>query len=255
MINNKLKLFCVLAIFITPMFTPAQTDKKFYFENISIPQGLSNTQVWDIVQDKYGFLWVSTQDGLNRYDGYKFKVFKNDPEDKTTLPNNKLHGLLIDKQGTLWISTESGLCRYDRVNETFVTMLTDSSRPNSGANLIFNIFEDSKNRMWVGTANGIYLFDKVSGKFELTYLKNKDNKTPTSGLTFAFLESSSGDIYSGYLFSGLVKYNESTKLFESINIPKTKKWTIGRLPILNLFEDKTGKIWICHIFGLFTYDT
>ena len=106
MINNKLKLFCVLAIFITPMFTPAQTDKKFYFENISIPQGLSNTQVWDILQDKYGFLWVSTQDGLNRYDGYKFKVFKNDPEDKTTLLINKLHGLLIDKQGNNYYLTE-----------------------------------------------------------------------------------------------------------------------------------------------------
>ena len=255
MIYEKLKIMFVLILFALSITISAQTDKKFYFENISIPEGLSNNQVWDIVQDKYGFLWVSTQDGLNRYDGYEFKIFKNDPEDKTTLPNNKLHGLLIDTDENLWISTESGLCKYDRINDTFITLLPDSSRPNAGSNVIFNVFEDSKNRIWVGTTDGIYLFDSNTNKFELMFIKNGDNKTPTSGLTNAFLETSSGDIYSGYYFAGLLKFNETTKLFEEINIPESKKWVLRGQPIISLFEDKTGKIWLCHVFGLFTYDT
>ena len=256
MLVKRFSIICVIATILISFVTNAQSNKKFYFENISIPDGLSNTQVWDLVQDKYGFLWVSTNDGLNRYDGYEFKIFKNDPEDKTTIPNNKLHGLLIDKEGTLWISTESGLCKYDRTNETFVNFLPDSIRPNAGSNKIFNVYEDSKKRIWVATANGIFLFDRKTNKFELTYLKNKDNKTPTSGLTIPFLETSAGDIYSFYQFSnGLIKFNESTKLFERITIPKSKKWTLSPQPIISLFEDKTGKIWICHVTGLYTYDT
>ncbi len=255
MFTKKLVLFCVFIISTITIVTQAQTDKKFYFENISIPDGLSNTQVWDIVQDKYGFLWVSTQDGLNRYDGYKFKVFKNDPDDKSSLPNNQLFRLLIDKQDNLWIATQSGLCKYDEVNESFKTFLIDSTNPSSGSNVILKIFEDSRNRMWLGTASGIYIFDRQSNKLIRTFVKNGSNKSPTAGQSLEIMETSAGDIYAGNYSLGFLKFNESNDLFEEIVIPKSKKWSLKGQPILSIFEDKTGKLWLCHITGLYTYDT
>ncbi|MCB0745772.1 MAG: hypothetical protein KDC67_17850, partial [Ignavibacteriae bacterium] len=75
MLSKKLINIYFASIFVLANFASAQTGKDYYFENISIPDGLSNTQVWDIIQDKYGFLWIATQDGLNRYDGYSFKIY------------------------------------------------------------------------------------------------------------------------------------------------------------------------------------
>ena len=87
-------------------------QKKYNFEHISIPDGLSNAQVWDILQDKYGFLWIATGDGLNRYDGYNFKIYKNDPGNSSSLPNNTVVALMIDHEGTLWVGTDNGISKY-----------------------------------------------------------------------------------------------------------------------------------------------
>ena len=76
-VNSKIYLIIILLELIFSVTNIAQ--QKYNFEHISIPDGLSNAQVWDIKQDKYGFLWIATSDGLNRYDGYNFKVYKNDP--------------------------------------------------------------------------------------------------------------------------------------------------------------------------------
>ena len=254
MLNKILKIIVLVTVFYLPILISAQSDKKFYFENISIPDGLSNTTVWDIVQDKYGFLWIATEDGLNRYDGYNFKIFKNDPEDTTTLPNNIIHSLLIDSEENLWIATESGLSKYDRAGESFSTFLPDSSRPNAAPNTLFKIYEDSKNRMWIGTAAGMYKFFRKTNKFELTSIRNKDNKkVPSSGTVFAILETSSNEIYSAYFFTGLVKLNENEDLFEMIDIDPSNKDVISKRLVVSLFEDKTGKIWICNEIGLYTF--
>jgi ligand-binding sensor domain-containing protein/serine phosphatase RsbU (regulator of sigma subunit) len=251
---NKSKITFLIIIFSLPILISAQAEKKFYFENISIPDGLSNTNVWDIVQDKFGFLWVATEDGLNRYDGYKFKIYKNDPEDNSTIPNNVIHSILIDNEENLWIATESGLCKYDRVSESFRTFLLDSVNTSAPANKLFKIYEDSKNRFWVGSAKGLYKFDRTSNKFEITNVRNEDKKAPSSGVVFSILETSSGDIYSGYLFSGLVKLNENENIFEIVDVDEPNRSVLNNRLIVSLFEDKSGLIWICNEIGLYTFD-
>ena len=109
------KIFLITAVLWQFLFLNiySQEKKTFYFENISIPDGLSNAQVWDIVQDKYGFLWIGTQDGLNRYDGYNIRIFKNDPEKINSLPNNTVQGLCIDHEDDLLVGTNLGLSIYN----------------------------------------------------------------------------------------------------------------------------------------------
>ena len=98
------KNFQILFLFLIS-FTTLIGQQKYNFEHISIPDGLSNMQVWDILQDKYGFLWIATADGLNQYDGYSFKIYKNDPGNPKSLSNNYVYSLMIDKEENLWVGT------------------------------------------------------------------------------------------------------------------------------------------------------
>jgi serine phosphatase RsbU (regulator of sigma subunit)/ligand-binding sensor domain-containing protein len=248
----KNSCFAVLLFILSTVAIFAQ--QRFNFEHISIPDGLSNAQVWDIKQDKYGFLWIATGDGLNRYDGYNFKIYKNDPGDKNSLPNNTVYSLTIDHDGTLWAGTASGVSKYDRANESFENFLPDSNRTNSSANLIVNIVQDSKNRIWLLSSDGIFRINKKTNKITKTFIKDGNNKIVTTGLTAGLLETSSGEIYSDMSYFGIVKYNESTGLFELINVDPKNPGVLKQQVVINLYEDKTGKIWISSQNGFYNYD-
>src|SRR6187549_4274442 len=83
------------------------------FQHLSDVQGLSNNRVWSITQDKYGLIWVGTQDGLNRFDGYKVDVYRTERGNKNSLPNNYIRCLFTDSHGTVWIGTQNGMAYYD----------------------------------------------------------------------------------------------------------------------------------------------
>ncbi|MCB0742828.1 MAG: SpoIIE family protein phosphatase [Ignavibacteriae bacterium] len=251
---NKIHITFILVFHLLSASLFAQAEKSYYFENISIPDGLSNTQVWDILQDKYGFLWIATQDGLNRYDGYDIKIYKNDPENKSSLPNNEVHSLILDEDDNFLVGTLSGLSIFDRVSETFSLYYVDSNDVTSTANNVTKIFEDSKGRIWIGTGKGIYQFNIEKKKFTLAKIKNMDNTIPTDGTVFSIMETSANEIYAGYLFNGLIKYNETLDLFEIIEAKLQDQNPLDRNLIFSTFEDKTGKLWLCTGEGLFTYD-
>ncbi len=89
------------------------------FEHISLEQGLSQSSVYCILQDSKGFMWFGTQDGLNKYDGYSFTVYKHDPQEPQSLSHNRVHSIYEDQSGVLWIGTGDGLNQFDREKETF----------------------------------------------------------------------------------------------------------------------------------------
>ena len=90
------------------------------FTHLGAHEGLSQSWVKSICQDKYGFMWFGTNDGLNKYDGYTFTVYKNDPHDEGTISNNGISSIYEDKKGNLWIGTENGLNLYDRDKDRFI---------------------------------------------------------------------------------------------------------------------------------------
>ena len=249
-IKSKYLIIFLLIIYHTTFLA----QQKYNFEHISIPDGLSNANVWHILQDKYGFLWIATADGLNRYDGYNFKIYKNDPSDKNSLPNNSTFSLMIDNEETLWVGTGTGFSKYNRANESFQTFLPDSNRTGSTSNIIINIVQDSKNRIWLLTQDGIFQFDKKTNQIKKAYIKDGSNKAAIIGLSAALLETSSGEIYSSHNFLGLIKYNESIGLFELVNVDPKNPDIFKQQTLMNLYEDKTGKIWISSQNGFFNYD-
>ncbi|MCJ8268522.1 MAG: hypothetical protein MJK04_03880, partial [Psychrosphaera sp.] len=115
------------------------------FDRLSLEHGLSQASVHSIVQDHKGFLWFATQDGLNRYDGYGFKVFRHNPDDPYSISNNHINTLYVDVRGILWIGTNGGgLNRFDANTARFIHYNHIDTGPNSlSDNKVLAIVESS----------------------------------------------------------------------------------------------------------------
>ncbi|MBN2426651.1 MAG: response regulator [Calditrichaceae bacterium] len=119
--------------------------------------GLSSTNQHCIAQDKEGFIWIGTDDGLNRFDGHTFKVYRKNPGDSTSLQSNIINCLYVDSRGVLWIGTYAGgLSRYNKEKDNFYTYTTSVNDTNALlSNEITTITEDKYNRIWVGTVSPV----------------------------------------------------------------------------------------------------
>ena len=125
------------------------------FQQLTSVEGLSQNTANAIVQDEQGFIWIGTEDGLNRFDGYGFVVFRNDPEDPDTLVDNTVESLMVDSQGQLWIGTNGGLSCMDPETGKMTHFQHDEDDPESlSGNKVWTLFEDSRHRLWVGTDHG-----------------------------------------------------------------------------------------------------
>src|SRR3954454_21984392 len=121
------------------------------FRRLSNPQSLSHVRVESIVQDTQGFMWFGTWNGLNRYDGYKFKVFKHEPGNLKSLSGVYVYSLFKDHSGNLWVGTDGFLDRFDPETETFTHHKLDKSAPNGLSTIVNQISEDSIGKLWLST--------------------------------------------------------------------------------------------------------
>ncbi len=146
------------------------TDKVLAFDALTTNDGLSQGMVNSIIQDRYGFMWFASNDGLNRYDGSKFTVYKNDPNDSNSIAENFIRVLFEDSQGRIWIATASnGLDLFDRATETFIHFKNKAKDLNTiSDNSITSISEDAAGGIWIGTLHGLN---------RLLIQKNKEIKT------------------------------------------------------------------------------
>ena len=120
MIKGCLYILFFFALFQLPSLTRAQLP-RLKFTHLGPEDGLSHTRVWSAIQDKQGFLWFATDYGLNKYDGYKFTVYKNDERDQNSIADNFIWNIALDRNGNIWIGTNGGgLDFFDIKTETFV---------------------------------------------------------------------------------------------------------------------------------------
>ncbi len=129
-------LFCLLC------FSASLFGQSYYFRHYQVENGLSNNATICSLQDTKGFLWFGTKDGLDRFDGYSFKIFRNAPDDSSSIGNNFIHCLYEDPLGILWVGTENGLYKYDAVTESFTLMKGTADGP------IRDIRMDTNGNLW-----------------------------------------------------------------------------------------------------------
>lgn len=188
--NTSFKMLCCLILFkfLSSISLYAQYEEP-RFKHLTINEGLSQNTVFSVYQDASGVIWIGTEDGLNRFDGYEFKVFKNDPADRKSLINNQVNVILEDKNHRLIIGSAGGLSIYNRDTEDFENISIPSSNNKNLqlVNYITAIVEAENNKLWLATFDGLKLLNlqtkqlendlitKRTDKFKIqTLLKDKD---------------------------------------------------------------------------------
>jgi signal transduction histidine kinase/ligand-binding sensor domain-containing protein/DNA-binding response OmpR family regulator len=156
----------VMFLFLGSVLMAQQENLRF--QHVGIREGLSHSNVISILRDSRGFMWFGTRDGLNRYDGYTFRIYKNNPLDTASISNNTIISLVEDNKGFIWIATwGGGLNRYNRWTDTFERFIHEDNKPSSiGSNLLNTLLIDRAGTLWIGTEDaGFDRFDAVSKKF------------------------------------------------------------------------------------------
>ncbi len=171
-------IFIILLHFFTSDLSAQDDNEKelsFYTYKLSVDAGLSQSNTYAIMKDYEDFIWIGTDDGLNRYDGYEFKVFNKNPNDSNSIADDKVWVLFEDSKDQFWIGTNlGGLNLFDRDSQTFRKYMHDPDQENSiSNNSITCIFEDSESRLWVGTLWGLNVFDQETESFRSFY-RNPD---------------------------------------------------------------------------------
>jgi len=240
--RNKFLIFYI--VFFGLHLSSYSQRKNIRFENISIDHGLSQNSVVSICQDRKGFLWFGTYDGLNRYDGYKFKVFKNIPGDTTSLSKNLVWDIFEDHFGNIWVGTNGGLNKYNSEKESFRRFNENPDKSSSiSSNKIRTIFEDKSGILWIGTENGLNRYNSKNNSFKV-YKNNPTNSSSISNNVIRIIfEDSYGNLWVG-TDDGLNLFDRQKEKFYRYTHDDSNPNSISENIIYSICEDSNGYIWV-----------
>ena len=235
--------------------TGQNLDKRFH--HITIEEGLSQSSVQAILQDSRGFMWFGTEDGLNRYDGYNFTIYKTIAGNPNSLSDNNITALFEDSKERIWIGTQSGgLALYDRKKDSFTTFTgvdDDEQWQTLSSNTIWTIAEDHEGLIWVGTSFGLNLLDSETGRFHRIFSENEEATLSGNFISTLFVDES-GVVWVG-TNNGLNKLDRVNGGFTRYQTIQTGVGTVSLGMIRTLYEDKRGNFWVgTEEQGLFLFD-
>ncbi len=223
-----------------PQIRPAR------FEVLSVEQGLSESVVNDILQDRQGFLWFATGDGLNRYDGYEFIVYRNDPADTDSLSHSHTTRIMEDRQGRLWIGTyNGGLNRFDPLTGRITRYRAEEKRQDTLTdNGITALLEDSQGQIWVGTLQGgLSRYDPQTERFQRFRHQENDPDSLLDDHVYDMLETRTGDLWVG-TSAGLDHFDREAGRFIHLNYQDGDPGGLSGKVSYRLFEDSQGRLWV-----------
>ena len=228
-----------------------------HFDHITMEDGLSQSTVEGIVQDKYGFMWFGTQDGLNRYDGYDFKIFRHDYSKPSSISYSFITSLILDRNKNIWVGTGQGLNRYIYEKESFISYVHQEENINSLDHSYVSYVYESKRLngvLWLATKKGLNRFDIKDEKFTRYSLPISDSTNQNYNLISTIYES---DTNPGILWigtnSGLYQFNTKSEKFNKYHY-ETKSDNLNQNIINTIFEDSYGKTWVGTDDGLIMID-
>ncbi|MBD3384327.1 SpoIIE family protein phosphatase [candidate division KSB1 bacterium] len=239
-------LFPAISFFLLLPFhvMPAQYT-NLSFEEISIEDGLSQSIVNCIIQDNVGYLWFATEDGLNKYDGYHFTIFRYDPGDDNSLSYNEIRSIYQDTSGNFWIGCfYGGLNKYDPKEKKFTHYLHSEDNPSSlSHNNVEAITEDEEGNLWFGTDFGLNRYDRKTDNFYV-YLNDPENPNSLSHNTV-------NDLFidlDGSLWvatdKGLNQYNAIHDQFTIYQHDSFSHIGLSNNVITSICQDNNGIYWI-----------
>lgn len=226
-VTKGLTILLTLLLFLpgTAVFLSAHEFQQGRFEHITVEQGLSQNSVHFIFQDRRGLMWFGTKDGLNKYDGYNFTIYKAREYTPDSISNSLVYCIAEDKEGFLWFGTSGGLNRFDPVRERFTRFL-------HGNLLVQAVCDGPSGYIWAGTDKGLYRLEPSTGKFNIVSPEN----------TLSLLSESGGAILAGTA-TGLVRFHRGNRNPES-DIDTS---------VNAIYRDRSGLLWLGTANGLYRF--
>jgi ligand-binding sensor domain-containing protein len=225
-------------------------DKSF--RRIGIEDGLAPGNVNDIIQDSLGFIWLGTESGLCRYDGYNFKIFQNKLNDSTSLSFNNVFSLQKDDNRIIWVGTlGGGLNKFDSRNEKFTQFKFDTNDDSSiSSNIIFKVYRDSKNRLWITTlGGGLNLYNEANNSFTRFVHRPKDFRSISSNMVSAIFEDSKGNLWVGTFDEGLHMFDYEKNIFHQFKVDPSNEYSLNHNQIMDIIEYSPDSLLIATFGG------
>ena len=224
---------------------PAQT-LDLQFKHLSIRDGLSQSIVDAMIQDRKGFVWFVTEDGLNRFDGYRFEVFKHDAQDPHSLVHNEIKCIAEGRDGILWVGSFSrGLERFEQATGRFTHYQHDPTVDSSLSNdIVWSVLEDREGRVWVGTGAGLDRLDRATGKF-VHYRLGPEGAGPMERDDVrALLQDQGGALWVGTAAGGLCRLDPATGASLRFTHDAGDPDSLSHDDVRALARDRDGAVWV-----------
>ncbi|MDQ1350629.1 MAG: hypothetical protein QG657_931 [Acidobacteriota bacterium] len=216
------------------------------FDHLSLEDGLSQSIIECIMQDSQGFMWFGTEDGLNKYDGYKFTVVRQIPNNLNSLSHNYVLSIYEDRSGVFWIGTfHGGLNKFDVKTGKFTHYTRRHGDPTSlSNNVVRAICEDREGTLWFATDEGLNRFDRQKGAFTVyRNIPGDPNSLSNNGVQVIY-EDRSGVLWAGTNGGGLNRFNRETGTFTVFKNNPRNRASLSNDVINAIYEDRSGTLWL-----------
>ena len=236
------RIFILLGFILTAHTAIAQ-PLSIRFQHLSVEQGLSANLLYAITQDNRGFMWLGTNEGLNRFDGKNVEVFRYKHGDKYSLPHNASNCLFTDSRGIVWIGTINGLAYYDEHSNSFRSFISNPKDNNSlPGNIINAISEDNRGLLWIGTGqDGLCSFDVKNNRFR-RFSKNDHANSISDNRIRDIKRAPDGTMWIA-TGNGLNRLDVATMTFTAFYQNQADSATLSSNSLQRIAIDKDGNVW------------
>ncbi|MFA7288588.1 MAG: two-component regulator propeller domain-containing protein [Melioribacteraceae bacterium] len=246
----------ILFLIIFPIILFSQTD-DLRIEQISIKDGLSQGSVRCIMEDSLGFFWFGTHDGLNRYDGYTFKVYKNKLSDSTSISDNWIYCFAQNSIGDIWVGTADGLNLFIREQDRFIQIQSlKNNKTKLNIDAVYTLFinkEENEEIIYFSTNKGLVKYNHRKNEFKLLYPKALGNPSDGNYIRTIF-KSKSGKILVGTSNGRIFYLNTYNNSFTHFDGYFYRERAIRNNSINSFYEDNYNNLWIATALGLNSYN-
>ncbi|MDW7694131.1 two-component regulator propeller domain-containing protein [Flammeovirgaceae bacterium SG7u.111] len=239
--NTLLLVFIILTS--QPLFSQ-KSKPAIPFKHFTVAQGLSHNFTKCTFQDSNGIIWVATEGGINKFDGYDFRVFEFDSEDPKSVSHNNILDIDSDSKGDLWFcSWGGGISVMDLKTERFTRILNDSTdKTNLPTNFIYSLYRDSQSRMWACTVAGLALINDSTYQIEKHYKHIPNNPASLKENKIRCVaEGEPGKLWVATIGGGLLSFDIEGEKFEEVGLGKTSS---GKEKVYSLLYDDQQRLWV-----------
>ncbi len=217
-------------------------QNQLKFKYLTVDEGLSNNHVQSITEDSYGFIWIATDNGINRFDGQNIIQYRHNPEDSNSVSSNIINVVFADSHNNIWVGTQNGLNLFDYDLNIFRKFRDKDLKEFMGE--IYDIIEDRQGKIWIGCTNGLFNFDpKNSSKVSFKASDKLNNGLPTDHI-YRLIADRQNHLWLSSLNKGICMYDQNEQTITCYAPEPGNEKSLSSTRIERIFEDSEGNIWI-----------